>query len=193
MAFSGRYYGYGRTVKVDHGNGTTTVYGHASALFVRCGALVRAGQMIARVGCTGHCSGPHLHFEVRMKGRPVDPLAVLSGRPLQHAAPTKAAGATARVQRKPQQVARSVGQAVEDPEVITRERVTVSEHTVTRITELLHQDLVVQREEEIITALDCGLERIRRKYLLVNGALVVVEEERDVQFCDEEEDDEGEE
>lgn len=69
--------GYGNAVEVDHGNGLTTLYGHASELLVSPGDTVRAGQEIARVGSSGRSTGAHLHFEVRVGGRPVDPGRVL--------------------------------------------------------------------------------------------------------------------
>lgn len=69
--------GYGFAVEVDHGDGVTTLYGHASELLVSAGQTVRAGQEIARVGSTGRSTGPHLHFEVRVGGRAVDPARVL--------------------------------------------------------------------------------------------------------------------
>jgi murein DD-endopeptidase MepM/ murein hydrolase activator NlpD len=69
--------GYGNAVEVDHGNGLTTLYGHASELLVRAGDTVRAGQEIGRVGSSGRSTGAHLHFEVRVGGRPVDPGRVL--------------------------------------------------------------------------------------------------------------------
>lgn len=77
VVFAGWYYGYGRTVMVDHGNGVRTIYGHASAILVRVGQQVSAGQLIARVGSTGNATGPHLHFEVRINGQPVNPLKYL--------------------------------------------------------------------------------------------------------------------
>jgi murein DD-endopeptidase MepM/ murein hydrolase activator NlpD len=65
--------GYGNAVEIDHGNGLSTLYAHASELLVREGDRVTPGQAIARVGHTGHATGPHLHFEVRVGGRAVDP------------------------------------------------------------------------------------------------------------------------
>lgn len=74
MILSDWHYDYGRTVILDHGNGVSTLYGHASRLLVNPGKSVQAGQVIALVGCTGRCTGPHVHFEVRVNGRAVDPL-----------------------------------------------------------------------------------------------------------------------
>lgn len=74
---AGWYSGYGLVVVLDHGDGMETWYGHASAVLVRVGQVVERGQVIARVGCTGACTGPHVHFEVRVQGRPVNPLRYL--------------------------------------------------------------------------------------------------------------------
>ncbi|MDR7543408.1 MAG: M23 family metallopeptidase [Armatimonadota bacterium] len=74
---AGWHYGYGKAVLLRHEGGMVTVYGHASVLHVRVGQRVKKGQLIARVGCTGWCTGPHLHFEVRRDGRAVDPMPYL--------------------------------------------------------------------------------------------------------------------
>lgn len=65
--------GYGRVVKVQHGDGTVTVYAHCRSLEVKRGAPVKAGQVIATVNSTGRSTGNHLHFEVQRGGRAVDP------------------------------------------------------------------------------------------------------------------------
>ena len=71
------YGGYGNTVIVDHGNGFTTLYGHTEGFYVAEGATVQKGQPIAAVGSTGLSTGPHLHFEVRQNGEPIDPVPYL--------------------------------------------------------------------------------------------------------------------
>ncbi|MEB3210989.1 MAG: peptidoglycan DD-metalloendopeptidase family protein, partial [Leptolyngbyaceae bacterium] len=73
VIFSGWYGGYGRAVVINHGNGITTLYAHASRLFVAEGAVVQQGQAIAAVGSSGLSTGPHLHFEVRRNGSPINP------------------------------------------------------------------------------------------------------------------------
>jgi murein DD-endopeptidase MepM/ murein hydrolase activator NlpD len=74
---SGWLGGYGNLVVVDHGNGLSTAYAHASAIHVGVGQSVAQGETIALVGSTGNSSGPHLHFEVRVNGTAVDPLLYL--------------------------------------------------------------------------------------------------------------------
>jgi murein DD-endopeptidase MepM/ murein hydrolase activator NlpD len=69
--------GYGNLVVLDHGNGIATAYAHQSSIAVSCGQDVSQGQVIGYVGSTGHSTGPHLHFEVRVNGEPVDPLGYL--------------------------------------------------------------------------------------------------------------------
>jgi murein DD-endopeptidase MepM/ murein hydrolase activator NlpD len=69
--------GYGNLVMIDHHNGLATVYGHQSRIAVGCNQQVTAGEVIGYVGSTGYSTGPHLHFEVRLNGTPVDPLGYL--------------------------------------------------------------------------------------------------------------------
>jgi murein DD-endopeptidase MepM/ murein hydrolase activator NlpD len=69
--------GYGKAVIVDHGNGISSLYGHNSELLVVEGQKVRKGEVISRVGSTGYSTGPHLHFEVRQNGSPVNPMDYL--------------------------------------------------------------------------------------------------------------------
>jgi murein DD-endopeptidase MepM/ murein hydrolase activator NlpD len=64
-------------VVIDHGGGLATAYAHLSSYATSSGQLVTVGQTIGYVGCTGHCFGPHLHFEVRVNGAAVDPLGYL--------------------------------------------------------------------------------------------------------------------
>ncbi len=71
---------YGNTIIVDHGDGVATLYGHASKLSVHSGEAVKAGQYIGNVGSTGWSTGPHLHFEVRKNGKPVNPTPYLKGK-----------------------------------------------------------------------------------------------------------------
>lgn len=73
VVFAGRKSGYGKLVIVDHQNGFCTYYGHLSDFMVGPGDTVRRGQPIARSGNTGRSTGPHLHFEIRIGGRPVNP------------------------------------------------------------------------------------------------------------------------
>jgi len=74
VLYAGWYGGYGKLVILDHGQGTSTLYGHLSAILVSTGQQVSQGLVVGRVGSTGFSTGPHLHFEVRQNGRPVDPM-----------------------------------------------------------------------------------------------------------------------
>lgn len=73
VTWAGPRGGYGNLVEVDHGDGRVTRYGHNSEVLVRVGELVTRGETIARLGSTGRATGPNLHFEVRIGGKPVDP------------------------------------------------------------------------------------------------------------------------
>lgn len=73
VIYVGWYGGYGNTVIINHGGGVTTLYAHNSRLLVQAGQVVQRGQTVAASGSTGLSTGPHVHFEVRIQGKPVDP------------------------------------------------------------------------------------------------------------------------
>jgi murein DD-endopeptidase MepM/ murein hydrolase activator NlpD len=77
VIFAGWWDGYGKAIVVDHGRKTTTVYAHLSRIYKGVGAVVAKGQVIGLTGNTGYSTGPHLHFEVRKNGKPVDPMEFL--------------------------------------------------------------------------------------------------------------------
>jgi murein DD-endopeptidase MepM/ murein hydrolase activator NlpD len=83
VTFAGQRDGYGLMVEIDHGYGYQTLYGHASQLLVRVGQEISRGDVIALVGSTGIATSPHLHYEVRVKDRPVNPMhyVIPGGRP----------------------------------------------------------------------------------------------------------------
>jgi murein DD-endopeptidase MepM/ murein hydrolase activator NlpD len=72
------YGGYGNLIQIDHGGGVVTAYAHLQRFLVKPDQVVIAGQAIGRMGATGHTTGPHLHFEVRIDGRPVDPVMAMT-------------------------------------------------------------------------------------------------------------------
>jgi murein DD-endopeptidase MepM/ murein hydrolase activator NlpD len=73
VVFSGPDGDYGLTLQIDHGRGVETRYSHNERLLVRAGQVVRRGQTIAQVGTSGRTTGPHVHYEIHVGGRPVDP------------------------------------------------------------------------------------------------------------------------
>ena len=81
VSFAGRRHGYGNCVEIDHGNGLMTRYAHMSRFKAHVGDKVAAGDVIGAIGSTGRSTGPHLHFEVRINGRPVNPRPFLEAAP----------------------------------------------------------------------------------------------------------------
>ena len=77
VVIAGWVSGYGNYTCIDHGGGMATCYGHQETIYVSVGERVTQGQVIGLVDCTGYCFGPHLHFEVRINGTPVDPMGYL--------------------------------------------------------------------------------------------------------------------
>lgn len=73
VTIAGREGGYGNMIEIDHGNGLSTRYGHLSRIDVKVGQHVRIGQTIGRIGSTGRSTGPHLHYETRIDGKPINP------------------------------------------------------------------------------------------------------------------------
>jgi murein DD-endopeptidase MepM/ murein hydrolase activator NlpD len=70
-------WGYGKHIIIDHGDNVTTLYGHLNKIFVIKGQNIKAGEVIGKEGQTGWATGPHLHFEVRVFGIPVNPITFL--------------------------------------------------------------------------------------------------------------------
>ncbi|MDR7402697.1 MAG: LysM peptidoglycan-binding domain-containing M23 family metallopeptidase [Armatimonadota bacterium] len=164
VAHAGWYYAYGLTVIVDHGDGLQTLYGHLSSLLVRAGDAVRAGQPIARVGCTGRCSGSHLHFEIRVRGRAVDPSPYLAGRP-----PVPGPAVTSASSRSGPAGGRSEGPT-------TVESVVVEGDTVVRTVDTFRGGRLVARREEVVTAWGGLRRRVVREYRVEGGVPVLVSE-----------------
>jgi murein DD-endopeptidase MepM/ murein hydrolase activator NlpD len=78
VTFAGVKHGYGNVIVVDHGDGISTYYAHLSAIYVGVGQTVAASQVIGAIGSTGRSTGPHLHYEVRVYGHPVNPTSIIS-------------------------------------------------------------------------------------------------------------------
>ena len=87
VVFAGRQSGYGNVVYVDHGGGVITRYAHLRRIEARKNAPVTAGERIGQVGSTGRATGPHLHFEVRLDGRAVDPVTAMQVADLERQSP----------------------------------------------------------------------------------------------------------
>ena len=77
IIYSGKQSGYGNIVIIDHDKGLCTVYAHLSEILAETGSVVTEGRVIGRVGMSGNSTGPHLHFEVRVGGKAVDPVGYL--------------------------------------------------------------------------------------------------------------------
>lgn len=77
VIYSGWQSGYGKVIIIDHGNNMSTLYAHCSSLLVKEGDTVKKGEIIGKIGSTGWSTGPHLHFEIRKNGTPINPLSVI--------------------------------------------------------------------------------------------------------------------
>ena len=161
VALADWYYDYGRTVIVDHGDGVSTLYGHASKLLVSPGEAVEERQDIALVGCTGRCTGPHVHFEVRVNGVAVDPLGQgVNGK-------AKAPPASRDTDRE-------------------HTTVTVTGNTVITVTDTVRNGQVVRRVEVTVLAEGQLRIQIRREYRLVDAVLKQVDEQKRVYLVEDE-------
>jgi murein DD-endopeptidase MepM/ murein hydrolase activator NlpD len=94
VVFAGWQNGYGKTIIVEHGDRIHTLYGHLSRLVVSRGQRVKQGAVIGLTGTTGHASGPHLHYEILVNGRPVDPGPYLAAAPGVHRASARSGHTT---------------------------------------------------------------------------------------------------
>ena len=77
VGYQDRYAGYGNIILLRHGDGFATLYAHLARVGVKVGERVDRRELLGRAGCTGSCTGQHLHFEVRILGKPVDPMPYL--------------------------------------------------------------------------------------------------------------------
>jgi murein DD-endopeptidase MepM/ murein hydrolase activator NlpD len=106
VKFVGARGGYGNAVILEHPEGWETLYGHASRLAVKLGQAIKAGEVIAYVGSTGHSTGPHLHYELRRHGRAVDPKLAVTAAIRPTPAPAEAArGAKPKTEARKAKVA----------------------------------------------------------------------------------------
>lgn len=87
VKFCGRMGGYGNVIDIDHGGGVVTRYAHLRRILTKKAAAVTAGDVIGQVGSTGRTTGPHLHFEVRIDGAPVSPIAAMAVAQMQRETP----------------------------------------------------------------------------------------------------------
>lgn len=78
VTYAGYYGGYGKVIIISHGYGYQSIYGHNKKLFVKVGQHVKKGEVIAEMGNTGKSTGPHLHFEIRYYGKPVNPKNIIN-------------------------------------------------------------------------------------------------------------------
>jgi len=173
VSHTGRYYEYGQTVILEHGGEVSTLYGHTSAILVQKGQAIKAGQVIARVGCTGRCTGPHVHFEIRVNGRAVDPLTAQAGTKTPKAAASSSSAASARVTQ---------ATPIQTPAAPTEDRSprtpSASGDTIVSVREVMRGGEVVYRVETTTLILEGDMRvRITREYRRVNGDLVLVSEQ----------------
>lgn len=174
VTHAGRYYDYGLVVILDHGAGVSTLYGHTSAVLVRVGQAVKAGDVIARVGCTGRCTGPHVHFEIRINGVAVDPLRELP-RTAEAPRPQTPRPAQAPADAPPGPPPGSGIDPVPLPGIV------VAGDYTTTVRDTVQNGQIVSRREEIVIFLEDGMRiRIIREYRMVEGALVMVSEHSEV-------------
>jgi murein DD-endopeptidase MepM/ murein hydrolase activator NlpD len=85
--YCGRLGGYGNVIDIDHGGGVLTRYAHLRRILITKDAAITAGEIIGQLGSTGRTTGPHLHFEVRLEGAPVSPIAAMTVGALQRESP----------------------------------------------------------------------------------------------------------
>ena len=79
VIFAANYKGFGKLVTIAHDDKNVSLYGHLHEILVEVGQWVKPGELVGKVGSTGHSTGPHLHFEWRHKGKPVNPQKILPG------------------------------------------------------------------------------------------------------------------